>query len=338
MTAELSVVVPVYNRGEIIRYALESIARASVDLEVEVIVVDDGSNPPTAEVLEQMHYKPAKVIRQANKGLLFARLTGLAAATGENLLFLDSDDLVSSDKFRTQLAAMHRHGAEISYSDTAKCILEGDFDDLVVTPDEPALETTDGSVFCIVVQPAPHSPIFRTEWLRRVVLNPLFPPSSLYNNVAEIWFYHNAAVVPARAVHVSGAHAITGVHLGSRLTNNWEKLACGSLAVMEAFARSCPPAYADARRLVGEAAFRSWRRLPRNFNSKFSERLLDIWRTLGSPHSTAVGGPWFQMLSRVLSPEYAGRLFRIVQASSYEACRTISDDEFELDLRKIGPI
>src|SRR4051812_14693416 len=94
---DLSVVIPVFNRGELIRYTLESVRRASAGLAVEVIVVDDGSTTPVADDIARLGYEPTQVIRQPNQGLLFARMTGLKHATGENVLFLDSDDLVSPD-------------------------------------------------------------------------------------------------------------------------------------------------------------------------------------------------------------------------------------------------
>ena len=240
MTPDLSVIIPVYNRGDVIRYTLESVRRASAGLNVETIVVDDGSSPPTSETLGRLGFAPTQLIRQVNRGLLFARLAGLTHATGRHILFLDSDDLVSPEKFRRQLAAIDASGAEISYTDSAHCEINGDYDQLQIVPDTPALDTTDAAEFCIVVQPPPHSPIFRTDWLRRVVDKAFFPPSALYNSVAEIWFYHNAALHDGRAMHVPGPHTIVGTHPGARLTNHWERLAVASLAVMEAFARSCP--------------------------------------------------------------------------------------------------
>ena len=117
---DLSVVIPVYNRGAIIRPTLESVRRASRGLQVETIVVDDGSTPPTAEALAAIGFAPTRLVRQENRGLLFARLAGLAHVTGRATLFLDSDDLVGPEKFHRQLAAMRTAGADISNSDTAR--------------------------------------------------------------------------------------------------------------------------------------------------------------------------------------------------------------------------
>lgn len=327
---DLSVIIPVYNRGNVIRYTLESVRRASAGLAVETIIVDDGSTTPVSETLAGLGFAPAKLIRQNNQGLLFARLTGLREATGRYTLFLDSDDLVSAEKFRAQLAAMDAGGAEISYSDSARTTLEGDYDQLAIAVDAPSEETRDGAEFFIRVQPAPHSPIWRTDFLHRTVERAFIPPSPLYNSVAEIWFYHNAAPLDAEVVKVAGPHTIVGQHPGARLTNNWEKLGVASLAVMEAFARHCPntPAAARAKELVAAKAFAAWRRLPRNFSREFENRLLAVWRALApAPRIEALGGGSFQLAARLLGPVRAAALFRRWQNGDYAACRTMSDAE-----------
>lgn len=329
---DLSVIVPVFNRGEVIRYTLESVRRATGQLSVETIIVDDGSTPPSEETLARLGFIPTRLIRQENRGLLFARLTGLAAATGRYVLFLDSDDLVSADKFHAQIAAMERNGADVSYTDTARTTLAGDFASLSIQLDESLSATRGSADFFITVQPAPHSPIFRRGYLGEIVRTAFFPPSPLYNPVAEIWFYHNAAPRPGRVVYVPGPRAIIGQHPAARLTNHWERLGVASLAVMEAFARTCPadtPSALSARRLVGEKAFGAWRRLPRGFSPAFGERTLTLWRRLADHRrSSALGGRLFQPLARVLGPVAAARLLHRFQAGPYAACRTLSDADF----------
>jgi hypothetical protein len=334
---DLSVIIPVYNRGEMIRYTLESVDRAARGLEVETIVVDDGSTPPTGEVLQQLGWKPSVLIRQENQGLLFARLAGLKQATGKYVVFLDSDDLVAADKFRLQLSAMESASADVSYSDTAHCSLEGGYDQLKPVPGEVAPDTRTSAPFFIQVQPAPHSPIFRTAYVQEIVARPFFPPSALYNPVAEIWFYHNAAPNPARVVKVPGYLTIVGAHAGVRLTNHWERLGIASLAVMEAFARSVPAdaTTAEARELVGNKAFVSWRKLPKGFSPEICERHLALWRNLSSRRAAPLGGGSFVAASRLLGPEAAGRLFRWRQNQPYSACRTVTDEALATMLGKL---
>lgn len=87
----ISIVIPTYNRDDLVGPAVES-ALAQTHERCEVIVVDDGSTDRTPEVLARFASK-IKVIRQENKGLAGARNTGIRAASGEFVGFLDSDDL-----------------------------------------------------------------------------------------------------------------------------------------------------------------------------------------------------------------------------------------------------
>jgi hypothetical protein len=339
MTPELSVIIPVHNRGPVIRYTLESVRRASAGLDVETIVVDDGSEPPTAGVLAELGFTPSVLVRQANQGLLYARLAGLARATGRHVLFLDSDDLVSADKFRLQLAALGSTGADVCYTDFSHCVLEGDYDSLRPVADPPCAETEDATEFGIRVQPPPHSPMFEAAWLRRIAEGPFISPSPLYNACAEIWFYQNGALLGGRAVRVPGPHAIVGMHPGARLTGHWERIAVGSLAVMEAFARvdAGTPAAARARRLMAEAVFRAWRALPRDFSPEFGERLVGLWRRLGEGRTAELGSRRFRMLAGMTGPLRAARLLRRWRARPYAASRTLTDAEFRDLLSMLPP-
>lgn len=337
---DISVIIPVYNRGEIIRYTLESVRRASEGFSVEVIVVDDGSDPPATEAIARLGFALAKILRQSNQGLLFARLAGLRAATARYVLFLDSDDLISPEKLQLQLAAMDAARADVSYTDTARCLLQGDYGALTISPDPPCPATRDSAEFFISVQPAPHSPVFRADYLRRIVTEAFFPPSPLYNPVAEIWFYHNAAPRPASVVKVPGPHTIIGVHPGVRLTSHWERLGAASLAVQEAFARVCAtePAAAQARQLVAEKAFCAWRRLPQRFSPEFDRRLLGIWRRLNrNTNLSKLGGRGFQNLGRLLGPVAAARVLKVVQSGPYARVRTMDDEPFRQLMAALPP-
>ncbi|MCC5022264.1 MAG: glycosyltransferase family 2 protein [Candidatus Synoicihabitans palmerolidicus] len=130
------------------------------------------------------------MIRQPNQGLLFARLAGFKAAKGEFTLLLDSDDLISLDKLSRQINAMRVESADVSYTDSGNVeFAEGPWESLRKIKPKPALETTDPTCFYVQVQPPPHSPLFRTGYLRELLEASLFAPHARYNPVAEIWFY-----------------------------------------------------------------------------------------------------------------------------------------------------
>ena len=86
-----SVIIPTYNRADLIRAALDSVF-AQEFKGYEVIVVDDGSTDSTREILESYDNR-IRLFTQGNKGPGAARNLGLEHATGEYVTFLDSDDL-----------------------------------------------------------------------------------------------------------------------------------------------------------------------------------------------------------------------------------------------------
>lgn len=87
-----SVVIPVYNRSEVVGEAIDSVLHQSIE-DFEVIVVDDGSTDATAEVVRRQYGSDVRLIRQENRGPGAARNRGIKAASGEYVTFLDSDDL-----------------------------------------------------------------------------------------------------------------------------------------------------------------------------------------------------------------------------------------------------
>lgn len=88
---KLSIIVPAYNAEPEIHELLDRLNPQITD-EVEVVVVDDGSDIPFKTV-----YKWVKVIRQQNRGLSSARNVGIENTTGEYIAFIDADDLVSEN-------------------------------------------------------------------------------------------------------------------------------------------------------------------------------------------------------------------------------------------------
>src|SRR6266513_3016176 len=98
----VSVIIPTYNCGRFIREAIDS-ALAQTHAPLEVIVVDDGSTDETAQVLAE-YGATIRCIWQENQGVAAARNTGLAAARGEYLAFLDADVIWKPRKLELQIA------------------------------------------------------------------------------------------------------------------------------------------------------------------------------------------------------------------------------------------
>lgn len=98
---QVSVVIPTYNRGWIIREAIESVLSQDYR-DFELIVVDDGSTDHTPETLEA-YRGVIKVLHQKKSGVSAARNRGIAEASGRFIAFLDSDDFWLPRKLARQV-------------------------------------------------------------------------------------------------------------------------------------------------------------------------------------------------------------------------------------------
>jgi glycosyltransferase involved in cell wall biosynthesis len=98
---EVSVIVPTYNRGWIIKEALDSVFAQDFK-DFELIVVDDGSTDNTKDILKSYPHE-ITVIHQQNLGVSAARNQGIASASGKFIAFLDSDDLWLPGKLAAQV-------------------------------------------------------------------------------------------------------------------------------------------------------------------------------------------------------------------------------------------
>jgi len=95
--SRVSVVVPAYNEERTIRVAVETLLESDYP-DLEVIVVDDGSQDGTADRILDLHQQGRiRLIRQQNAGKAMALNKGIAAATGEVVLYTDADSLFLRD-------------------------------------------------------------------------------------------------------------------------------------------------------------------------------------------------------------------------------------------------
>jgi glycosyltransferase involved in cell wall biosynthesis len=113
----VSVIIPTYNRASYVGAAIES-ALHQTRPPAEILVVDDGSTDGTGRILGE--FGPAvRVIRQPNRGRSAARNAGLRAATGDAVVFLDSDDVLMPESIETCARALEANpDVGIVYSDS----------------------------------------------------------------------------------------------------------------------------------------------------------------------------------------------------------------------------
>lgn len=135
-----AVIIPTYNRAAFLPHAIGSVLRQGAADEVEVIVVDDGSEDATPAILAQVarDHRNVQVLRQANAGVAAARNRGLAALTARHDLvtFLDSDDVMPEGRIAADAALLRdRPELDLTYG---RMLLVDDLDYARLAPAEGA--------------------------------------------------------------------------------------------------------------------------------------------------------------------------------------------------------
>lgn len=115
MKISVSVIVPVFNRETEIGRCIESIRNQTLR-NIEIIVVDDGSTDNTPAVLREINDKRVRVISQENTGQGIARNRGIAAASGQYIAFVDSDDTIEPHMLEVMYSK-----AEEEHADAVQC-------------------------------------------------------------------------------------------------------------------------------------------------------------------------------------------------------------------------
>ena len=123
MTTKLSIIVPVYNVEQYIRPCVESIFKQGLDEKAyEVILVNDGTKDNSFGVIEDIIRSHSNIIivEQNNQGLSAARNTGITKATGEYILFVDSDDLLIENTLGKLTEELYKNSPDILYAGFVK--------------------------------------------------------------------------------------------------------------------------------------------------------------------------------------------------------------------------
>ena len=112
---DVSVIVPVYNTEAYIEETMKSVANQEMK-NYEIIIVDDGSTDKSIEIAESVLKDgaiPYRIIRQANKSQASARNTGIKAASGAYVCFVDSDDIISPSHITAMYSLAEKNNLDI---------------------------------------------------------------------------------------------------------------------------------------------------------------------------------------------------------------------------------
>lgn len=117
MKPKVSIIVPIYCVEKYLQECVDSLLKQKLQ-EIEIILVDDGSPDKSGEIADDYAKRDerVKVIHQMNGGLGPARNTGIKAASGEYVGFVDSDDWVKPEMYETLYEVAVRNNADIVVS------------------------------------------------------------------------------------------------------------------------------------------------------------------------------------------------------------------------------
>ncbi len=104
----VSVIIPTYNRRELLKRAIQSVLNQTFS-KYSLTIIDDGSTDQTDKILKEFKGNKIHYFRQEHKGVSAARNLGIKEARGEFIAFLDSDDAWHPKKLEVQLEFFRKH-------------------------------------------------------------------------------------------------------------------------------------------------------------------------------------------------------------------------------------
>lgn len=220
----ISVILPVYNGEKTLRATIDSVLQQTF-ADFELIVINDGSQDGTLEVLATIQDSRIQVFSYSNSGVSISRNRGILEAKGEYIAFIDADDLWTPDKLAAQFNALQANPqAAVAYSWTDWVDLEGNF-------------LRSGSHICLSGQVFEHllmkdfvesgsNPLIRREALAAIgEFDPTVSP-------AEDWDLWLRLAARYEFINVPEAQILYRITPGSASANVW-RMEASSIRVIE---------------------------------------------------------------------------------------------------------
>lgn len=258
----ISLVIPSYNRGNLIAETIDSALAQSVPF-AEIIVVDDGSRDNTAHVLASYGDK-IQVIQLTNGGVQRARNIGVASAAGHYIALCDSDDLLTPQfvEKSTEYLAKYQH------TDAIYCNFVT-FDASGVQPDKFSLApsgffegaTRQGEfltdVTDLYLRMLDYQPLFMSGCLiKKTFYDALGGFNAAFNNVgAEDWEFTLRVVGTGKVALCTTVLAKIRKHLGNESTDTIRQV-IGTATILEHALTAHPFAISHRQEVIANIAYR----------------------------------------------------------------------------------
>ena len=248
--ARITCITTTHNEGPLLLTAVRSVLGQSFQ-DFEYLIVDDGSSDETLEILSQLEDPRLRIILQSHSGLSAARNTGMAAATGDYICFLDADDVRPNWSFAAIAKNLDQHQPDLLLCPGMLCDRRGQIEDFYDAPVFahiakilPQGVSQRGSVqhkhICAIAQqiePQSANKVVRRSFLQAVGLR--FPEPYFFEDI----FFHTLAIAQADRIAFMDAPTFTyfQIYTRSQITATAGALRFDIIAVakmtLDAFAR-----------------------------------------------------------------------------------------------------
>jgi glycosyltransferase involved in cell wall biosynthesis len=238
----VSIIIPCYNQGRFLDTAIQS-ALAQSHLELEVIVINDGSTDETEQVARKYERDPRfHLINQNNAGLPAARNHGIRESKGVFLIFLDSDDWLEPDMIRSLVAAQEDNpDVGFAYCDIQVTTAEGSPENSYSVGK--ARQIVNGDIFDSLILGGYFPP--QTVMIRRSILDTIGYFDELLGGHADYDLWLRAAAHGYRALYLDKKLAHYRMH-GENMSLNWQHMHGTRKASLAKIARAFPDRLAAA--------------------------------------------------------------------------------------------
>lgn len=249
---KFSLIMTAFSEEQLLRLSIDSILNQSYD-NFELILVDDGANKATSDIIDNLDDGRIIKIRQANAGLSSARNKGLEQVSGDYLCFLDADDIRPSWAFDTFARALRSQPCDVMLCQGMLSEIRGQllpfydiaiFQHLGVTMGEETTLHVGSDLYtqCLgllyLLEPQSANKVIRTDFLKQRQL--CFPNGHYFEDM----FFHAMAISQATSVGIIQQPCFTYFrrYAQPQLTHSASAIRIDSLAVaqltLEAFSAS----------------------------------------------------------------------------------------------------
>ncbi len=307
----VSVVIPTYNRADLVAEAVEGAVRQTHS-PVEVIVVDDGSTDSTPAVLDPFRDR-IRYVRQENRGLAGARNRGILESRGEFLAFLDSDDVCLPVWLERVMETFRRHPEAGAVASAEFEIDERGNRGRVHSKKTPGIWfTPEGLISKDTGVGSGRPPVIRREWVRKLGGFDESIRCAVDCAMWIPWSFHVRMVLQPEPVILRRFHA--GNISGNIRLDAWDWI-----RLIERIRREQPEFCGRESSLVRRAAAKSWVRYGREILAASGGRPEEVAEARRALRSAIREMPtfekaWRYLLVSHLAPSVYGRVRRLERA------------------------